>query len=130
MELINAIAKFEDASSQGHAVVQEALEAVTLLLAPIVPHACHALWQELGHSGAVVDAGWPEVDQDALVQSEIELVVQVNGKVRGRVKVPAEADQATVEALAKADENVRRFIDGKPIRKLIVVPKKLVNIVV
>ncbi|MBI5462247.1 MAG: leucine--tRNA ligase [Gammaproteobacteria bacterium] len=130
MELINAVSKFEDASAQGRAVVQEALEAVTLLLAPIVPHACHALWQELGHSGAVVEASWPEVDKDALVQSEIELVVQVNGKVRGRVKVPAEADNATVEALAKADENVQRFIEGKPIRKLIVVPKKLVNIVV
>ncbi|HEY9199144.1 MAG TPA: leucine--tRNA ligase [Gammaproteobacteria bacterium] len=130
MELINAIAKFDDTSAQGRAVVQEALEAVTLLLAPIVPHAAHALWQELGHSGAVVDAAWPEVDRDALVQSEIELVVQVNGKVRGRVKVPAEADNAAVEAQALADENVQRFIDGKPIRKLIVVPKKLVNIVV
>jgi leucyl-tRNA synthetase len=130
MELINAVARFEDTSDQGRAVVQEALEAVTLLLAPIVPHACHALWQELGHSGAVVEAAWPAVDQDALVQAEIELVVQVNGKVRGRVKVPADADQATVETLAKADANVLRFIEGKPIRKLIVVPKKLVNIVV
>ena len=130
MELINAVAKFEDTSDQGRAVVQEALEAVTLLLAPIVPHTCHALWQELGHSGAVVEAAWPAVDQDALVQAEIELVVQVNGKVRGRVKVPADADQTTVETLAKADANVLRFIEGKPIRKLIVVPKKLVNIVV
>jgi leucyl-tRNA synthetase len=130
MELINAIARFDDASVQGRAVVHEALDAVTLLLAPIVPHACHALWQELGHSGAVVDASWPEVDKDALVQSEIELVVQVNGKVRGRVKVPAEADNATVEAVALADGNVQRFIEGKPVRKLIVVPKKLVNIVV
>jgi leucyl-tRNA synthetase len=127
MELINAIARFDDASVQGRAVVHEALDAVTLLLAPIVPHACHALWQELGHSGAVVDASWPEVDKDALVQSEIELVVQVNGKVRGRVKVPAEADNATVEAVALADGNVQRFIEGKPVRKLIVVPKKLVT---
>ncbi|MFP5504830.1 MAG: leucine--tRNA ligase, partial [Gammaproteobacteria bacterium] len=83
-----------------------------------------------GHSGAVVEAGWPEVDRNALVQSEIELVVQVNGKVRGRVTVPAEADNAAVEAVALADANVQRFIDGKPVRKLIVVPKKLVNIVV
>lgn len=130
MELINALSRFEDPSDQGRAVVQEALEAVTLLLAPIVPHISHALWQQLGHSGTVVEASWPQVDQDALVQSEIELVVQVNGKLRGRIKVPVEADNATVEALAKADENVQRFIDGKPIRKLIVVPKKLVNIVV
>jgi leucyl-tRNA synthetase len=130
MELINALSKFEDASDQGRAVAQEALEAVTLLLAPIVPHISHALWQQLGHSGTVVEASWPQVDQDALVQSEIELVVQVNGKLRGRIKVPVEADNATVEAVAKADENVQRFIGGKPIRKLIVVPKKLVNIVV
>ncbi len=130
MELINALSRFEDASAQGRAVVQEALEAVTLLLAPIVPHISHALWHQLGHSGTVVEASWPQVDQDALVQSEIELVVQVNGKLRGRIKVPVEADNATVESLAKADENVQRFIEGKPIRKLIVVPKKLVNIVV
>ena len=130
MELINALSKFEDGSAQGRAVVQEALEAVTLLLAPIVPHIAHALWQQLGHSGSVAEASWPQVDADALVQSEIELVVQVNGKLRGRIKVPVEADNATVETLAKADENVQRFIEGKPIRKLIVVPKKLVNIVV
>ncbi|MFZ5621707.1 MAG: leucine--tRNA ligase [Pseudomonadota bacterium] len=130
MELINAVSRFEDASPQGRAVVQEALEAVTLLLAPIVPHICHTLWQELGHSGTVAEAGWPEVDDEALVQDEIELVVQVNGKVRGRVRVPAEADRAAVEAIATADENVQRHIEGRPIRKLIVVPKKLVNIVV
>ncbi|MBU1190860.1 MAG: leucine--tRNA ligase [Gammaproteobacteria bacterium] len=130
MELINALSKFEDVTPQGRATVQEALEAITLLLAPIVPHISHALWQQLGHSGTVVEASWPQVDQDALVQSEIELVVQVNGKLRGRIKVPVEADNATVEALAKADDNVQRFIEGKPIRKLIVVPKKLVNIVV
>ena len=130
MELINAVSRFEDTSPQGRAVVQEALEAVTLLLAPIVPHICHTLWQELGHSGTVAEAGWPEVDDEALVQDEIELVVQVNGKVRGRVRVPAEADRAAVEAIATADENVQRHIEGRPIRKLIVVPKKLVNIVV
>ncbi len=130
MELINAVSKFEDDSEQGRAVVQDALEVVTLLLAPIVPHICHTLWQQLGHSGTVAEASWPQLDADALVQSEIELVVQVNGKLRGRITVPVEADNATVEALAKADENVQRFIEGKPIRKLIVVPKKLVNIVV
>ena len=130
MELINAVSKFEDDSMQGRAVVQDALEVVTLLLAPIVPHICHTLWQQLGHSGTVAEASWPQLDADALVQAEIELVVQVNGKLRGRITVPLEADNATVEALAKADANVQRFIEGKPIRKLIVVPKKLVNIVI
>ncbi len=130
MELINAVSKFEDDSVQGRAVVQDALEVVTLLLAPIVPHICHTLWQQLGHSGTVAEASWPQLDADALVQAEIELVVQVNGKLRGRITVPVEADNATVEALAKADVNVQRFIEGKPIRKLIIVPKKLVNIVV
>jgi leucyl-tRNA synthetase len=130
MELINAVSKYEDDSVQGHAVVQDALEVVTLLLAPIVPHICHTLWQQLGHSGTVAEASWPQFDADALVQAEIELVVQVNGKLRGRITVPVEADNATVEALAKADVNVQRFIEGKPIRKLIIVPKKLVNIVV
>ena len=130
IELINALYKFEVQSAQDRALMQEALEAVTLLLAPIVPHICHELWQQLGHSGTVVEAAWPQVDADALVRAEIELVVQVNGKVRGRVKVPAAADKATVEALAKTDANVQRYIEGKPIRKLIVVPQKLVNIVV
>ncbi|MFN2309169.1 MAG: leucine--tRNA ligase [Gammaproteobacteria bacterium] len=130
MELINAVSRFEDATAQGRAVVQEALEAATLLLAPLVPHTCHALWQALGHSGAVVDAAWPAVDADALVQDEIELVVQVNGKVRGRITLPVDADPAHVEAQALADQNVQRFIDGRPVRKLVVVPGKLVNIVV
>jgi leucyl-tRNA synthetase len=130
IELVNALYKFEGEGAQDRAVVQESLEAVTLLLAPIVPHICHELWQQLGHSGTVVDAGWPQVDADALVRDDIELVVQVNGKVRGRVRVPAAADNAAVEAVALADGNVQRFIDGKPVRKLIVVPGKLVNIVV
>ncbi len=129
MELTNAIAKFGDTSPQGLAVSREAIEACVLLLAPITPHACHALWRSLGHDGAVIDATWPAFDESALARDSIELVVQVNGKLRARLEVPADADKAAVEALAVANDNVQRHIDGKTLRKVIVVPGKLVNIV-
>ncbi len=107
----------------------EALESAVLVLAPITPHASHALWQALGHDEAVLNAAWPDVDESALVKDSIELVVQVNGKVRAKLEVPANADKDTVESLAKAEPNVQKFTDGKTIRKVIVVPGKLVNIV-
>ena len=129
MELTNAIAKFGDTSPQGLAVSREAIEACVLLLAPITPHACHALWRSLGHDGAVIDATWPAFDESALARDSIELVVQVNGKLRARLEVPADADKAAVEALALANDNVQRHTDGKTLRKVIVVPGKLVNIV-
>jgi leucyl-tRNA synthetase len=129
MELLNALGRFEDDSSQGRAVMQEALEAVVLMLAPIVPHACHALWRELGHGEPVIDAAWPEADDGALARDEVKVVVQVNGKLRGHVSVAADADRAAVERAAMAVENVRRFIDGQSVRRVIVVPGKLVNIV-
>jgi leucyl-tRNA synthetase len=130
MELMNALAKFDDASAQGRAVMQEALEIVVLGLSPVVPHACHALWQALGHERAVVDERWPAVDPQALVREAIEVVVQVNGKLRGRVTVPANADEAQVREAALADEGVQRYMDGKPIRKFVYVPGKLANVVV
>jgi leucyl-tRNA synthetase len=131
MELMNALAKFEDRSAQGRAVMQEALEIVVLGLSPVVPHACHALWRELGHTEhAVVDARWPQVDESALVREAIEVVVQVNGKLRGRVTVPANAGEAQVREAALADEGVQRYVDGKPLRKFVYVPGKLANLVV
>lgn len=130
MELLNALARFEDASPQGRAVMQEALEIVVLALSPIVPHACHALWNALGHRGAVVDAAWPETDEQALERDTIELVVQVNGKLRARIHVPADADEAQVRTVALDDGNVQRFIEGKPVRKFIYVRGRLVNVVV
>ena len=105
------------------------MEAAVALLSPIVPHISHELWQQLGHSEAVIDASWPTVDESALVRSSIEMVIQVNGKVRAKMEVPADADADTIKAMAKAQENVQKFIDGLTIRKEIVVPKKLVNIV-
>jgi leucyl-tRNA synthetase len=130
MELMNALAKFDDRSDQGRAVTQEALEIVVLGLSPIVPHACHSLWQELGHPGAVIDERWPQVDETALVRDSIEVVVQVNGKLRGRVTVAANADEATVREAALADEGVQKYVEGKPIRKFVYVRGKLANVVV
>ncbi len=130
MELLNAINKFADDSAAGRAVAREALQAVVLMLSPLVPHICHALWRELGHESALIDQPWPDVDSSALEVDLIELVVQVNGKLRGRVSIAVDADRDAVEAQALADENVQRFIAGKDIRKVIVVPGRLVNIVV
>ncbi|MCE5975346.1 leucine--tRNA ligase [Pseudomonas sp. JR33AA] len=129
MTVMNVLEKAPQATEQDRALLQEGLEAVTLLLAPITPHISHALWQHLGHAGSVIDAAWPSVDEQALVQDSITLVVQVNGKLRGQIEMPAAASREEVEAAARSNENVLRFIDGLTIRKVIVVPGKLVNIV-
>ncbi len=130
MELLNAINKLADDSVAGRAVARESLEAVVVMLSPMVPHICHALWQELGHESALIDQRWPDVDESALELDLVEMVVQVNGKLRGRISVAVDAAKDAVEAAALADENVQRFIDGKEIRKVIVVPGRLVNVVV
>jgi leucyl-tRNA synthetase len=101
-----------------------------LLLSPIVPHITHELWHVLGQESLLLDHGWPKVDEAALVKDSLQIIVQVNGKLRSRVEVPASADKSQVEAAAFADENVLRFTEGKQIIKVIVVPGKLVNIVV
>ncbi len=129
MTLMNVLEKAPTASEQDRALLQEGLEAVALLLAPITPHICHELWQQLGKAGSVIDAAWPKVDETALVQDNLTLVVQVNGKLRGQIEVPASASREEVEAAARANENVVRFTEGQTIRKVIVVPGKLVNIV-
>ncbi|GHC31563.1 leucine--tRNA ligase [Kushneria pakistanensis] len=130
MELSNAVSRFDDTSPQGLAVVREALEACVLLLAPITPHAMHALWQHLGHETPVIDAGWPQADDQALTRDSVELAVQVNGKLRGRISMPSNAERDDIEQAAMADANVQRHIEGKSVRKVIVVPGKLINIVV
>ncbi|MCZ6762960.1 MAG: leucine--tRNA ligase [Gammaproteobacteria bacterium] len=130
MELLNHVSKSTDHSVQGRAVIQEALEAACLLLSPIVPHVCHRLWHELGHAQAVVDVRWPVVDETAREQDMLEIVVQVNGKLRSRISVAADADRELIGRLALDDEIVQRFVGDKEVRKLIVVPGKLVNVVV
>ena len=103
---------------------------VTLLLAPIVPHFAQSVWAAIGHDGLVMDAKWPTADEAALTRDNIELVVQVNGKLRAKIEVSADADKASVEAAALANEQAQRFISDSTVRKVIVVPGKLVNIVV
>ncbi len=130
MELVNALQRDGDGSPQGRAVRQEGLQAVVLLLAPIVPHVAHVLWQALGGTGTVADASWPQADPAALASSTTEYVVQVNGKLRARLSVPVDASQAQVEQAAREDENVQRFIADRTVRKCVVVPGRLVNFVV
>jgi len=130
MELMNAVAKFDVRNAQDRAVVQEALDAAVLMLAPIVPHICHELWHALGHDSAVVDKRWPIVDEQALQTDTIQIIVQVNGKLRARVDVPADAGKGDIEQAALANDNVQRFIADQTVRKVIVVPGKLVNVVV
>jgi leucyl-tRNA synthetase len=130
MELLNAIGRFDDSSAAGRAVEREALDAVVLMLSPMVPHICAALWQILGHENLLIDQPWPAFDAAALEQDKIELVVQVNGKLRGKISVAADEGREAIIALALAEPNVERFIDGKAIRKTIVVPGRLVNVVV
>jgi leucyl-tRNA synthetase len=131
MELINEVSRHADRSSaQGLAVEREALSTAVLVLAPCVPHISHTLWNSFGNEGSVMNASWPQVDEDALIQDSIQYVVQVNGKLRGKVDVAADASKDEVESAAMADENVQRFTAGLTIRKVIVVPGKLVNVVV
>jgi leucyl-tRNA synthetase len=130
MELLNAVRRCSDMSAQGRAVRQEALQIAVLVLAPITPHVCHALWQALGSTTALVDERWPAADAAALAQESYEIVVQVNGKLRGRISVAVNADEAAVRAAALADAQVRKFVADKPVRRVIVVPGKLVNVVV
>jgi leucyl-tRNA synthetase len=130
MELMNSLAKFEDRSVVGRAIVQETLELIVQMLAPIVPHACHALWRELGHADLLMDHAWPQPDASALVQDTIAIVVQVNGKLRAQVNVAADAAEEIVKQTALADANVQKWVEGKSIRKVIVVKGKLVNVVV
>jgi leucyl-tRNA synthetase len=130
MEFMNALGKFDDATPTGRAVRQEALELVVLMLAPIVPHITHTLWHALGRETAIVDERWPQPDPDAISRDTLEIVVQVNGKLRSRIKVPAGADEETLKQAALNDANVQRFVLDKPVRKVIVVKDKLVNVVV
>ncbi|MGD8741957.1 MAG: leucine--tRNA ligase [Granulosicoccaceae bacterium] len=130
MKMVNLLNELEGGDEPlQQALLAEGVDIVVRLLAPIVPHITHALWQSMGHDDAVLEAGWPQPDPAALVQDEVELVVQVNGKLRGKITVAAGADKEQVEQAAMVDEAVAKHIEGKQVRKVIVVPGKLVNIV-
>mgnify|MGYP000919404193 FL=1 len=128
MELVNGITAFSDKEASPEAL-REAVETVVRLLSPFVPHICEELWKHLGYEDSLETFGWPVWDESALVAETLLIVVQVNGKVRGKVTVPVDADKEAVEVAALADPNVARFLEGKTLRKVIVVPGRLVNVV-
>jgi leucyl-tRNA synthetase len=113
-----------------HTVAEEGLSILLRLLAPITPHIAHQLWRELGYGKDILTAPWPEPNEQALVADEIELVLQVNGKLRGNMRVAKDADRAEIERLAMQNANVQKHIDGQPVKKVVVVPGRLVNVVV
>lgn len=129
MELLNEVARFGDASAQGWRIRQEAFEAIVLMLSPIVPHVAHTLWTALGHETAIVDQSWPSADPEALKVDALTLIVQVNGKLRGRIEVAPDASREAIEQAARTESNVLRFLEDKTIQKIVVVPRRLVNIV-
>jgi len=134
MKLLNALEAYKPDGSDGDAAVLcEGFSVLLRTLYPACPHITHGLWQGLGYAAAagdLLDTPWPVVDEAALVQDEIELVLQVNGKTRGAIKVPAAADKAAIEAVAAASPEVAKFAEGKPPKKIVVVPGRLVNVVV
>jgi leucyl-tRNA synthetase len=130
MELLNALTKFTQRTQADRAVMHEALEIAVIALSPIIPHATHVMWRALGHSTALIDETWPPVDATALEQSMVEIVVQVNGKLRSRITLPAGTGEEMARSAALADAHVQKFVGGAPVRKVIVVPGKLVNVVV
>ena len=130
MELMNHLGKAKLNSDEDKAVMQEAVRSVVLMLTPITPHLCHHLWQVVGGSDLnVEDASWPVVDDSALVEDEKLIIVQVNGKLRAKITVAADASKEDVETLGLNDESVLKFTDGNTIRKVIYIPGKLLNIV-
>jgi leucyl-tRNA synthetase len=134
MKLLNALEGFADGASAGSAaVLREGLSVLLRALYPACPHITQGLWTDLGYAAQgrqLLDAGWPAVDESALVQDEIELVLQVLGKTRGSVRVPATADKSAIEAAALASPEAQRWMEGKPAKKVVVVPGRLVNVVV
>jgi len=140
MKILNILEKLPDLAPSAQsplpprdvqtAIIHEGLGMLLRLLAPIVPHICHVLWQQMGYGDDILKSDWPQYNDQALHRDIVELVVQVNGKLRGRVQVAADAGRESMEHMAMADDNVQRFIDGKTVHKVIVVPGKLVNIVI
>jgi leucyl-tRNA synthetase len=128
MTMVNALYKLDD-SPAGMAVLREGLGIALRLLGPIAPHVTHQLWRDLGYGDDILSSDWPVVDEEALRQDSIEYVVQVNGKVRGKIQVPAGAGRGAVEKAALANENVRKFVGDTQVRKIVLVPNKLVNLV-
>ena len=130
MELMNALGKLQDSSPAARGLMQEAMESIVLLLSPVVPHICHALWRELRPGTELLDQPWPQADNAALVQDEIELIVQVNGKLRGKISVARDTRPEVIERLALENDQAQKFVGNQQVKKVVIVPGRLVNIVV
>jgi leucyl-tRNA synthetase len=129
-ELSNRVEAFDAADPAAPALLREALETLALLLGPIVPHLAEELWQRFGHTALLADTAWPQADPAWLEQDRVTIAVQVNGRLRATISLPRGSDRATTEAAALAESNVRRGIEGRPLRRVVVVPDKVVNVVV
>jgi leucyl-tRNA synthetase len=127
MKILNALERLPE---EDVAAEEEGLSILLRLLSPITPHVAHHLWRELKFGEDIMRAPWPEPDPAALEQDEVELVVQVNGKLRGSIRVPKQADKSAIEALAMANSNVQKFVAGQSVKKVVVVPGRLVNLVI
>ena len=130
MELINEMYKYKELDNRNNAVIKEGIETIVTILAPFTPHIGEELWTMIGKEGSIFDISWPKYDESALVKDEVEVVVQVNGKVRGKLTVGANVSREEMQELAIADEKIKALVEGKTIVKVVAVPKKLVNIVV
>ena len=130
MELINEMYKYKELDNRNNAIIKEGIETIVTILAPFTPHIGEELWTMIGKEGSVFDISWPKYDETALVKDEVEVVVQVNGKVRGKLTVGANVSRDEMQELAMADEKIKALVEGKTIVKVVAVPKKLVNIVV
>lgn len=130
MELINDLYKYKELDDRNDAVIKEAIEAVVVILAPFAPHIGEELWAMIGKEASIFDIGWPDYDESAIQLDEVEIIVQVNGKVRNKINAPVGIDQDAMKDLALNDEKIKEFIEGKNVVKVIAIPSKLVNIVI
>ncbi len=133
MKLLNTLESVADDSTAGSALLREGMSILLRVLYPVVPHTTWTIWNDLGFAaqhGDLLDAPWPAVDAAALLQDEIELVLQINGKLSGKLVVPASADRAAIESAARASADVAKHAAGAPVKKVVVVPGRLVNVVV
>ncbi|MDO8335087.1 MAG: leucine--tRNA ligase [Nitrosomonas sp.] len=130
MELMNNLTKSQGTDPASRNLMQEALENIVLLLSPIVPHICHELWRELRPGTELFDQPWPQADSSAMVQDQIKLIVQINGKLRGQIDIAKDAGKETIESAALANEHVQKFLEGQTVKKIIIVPGRLINIVI
>ncbi len=129
MELLNELSEFSPQNEEDFKVLKEGIEILLLMLSPMAPHICEELWSRIGKNNLIVTERLPEVDKDALVREEFEIAVQINGKVRGRIKVREEDDEDTIIGKIKRDEKLSKYIDGRNVKKIVYIKNKLVNVV-